>query len=60
MPSQRKENGIEDKGSYLSSLCLGVCIVGMYQILCLSVMFTVQHIISVCDSYIELKEHGEV
>lgn len=39
MLGQREENGIEDKGSYLSSLCLGVCIVGMYQILGLSVMF---------------------
>lgn len=60
MPSQRKENGIEDKGRYLSSLYLGVCIAGMYPILCLSVMFTVKHIISVCDNYIELKEHGKV
>lgn len=60
MPGQREENGIEDKGSYLFSLGLGVCIVGMYQIPGLSVMFTVRRKISACDNYIEPKEHGKL
>ena len=60
MPGQGEENGIEDKGSYLSSLCLGVCIAGVYQIQDFSMMFIVKCIILVCDDYTELKEHCKV
>lgn len=60
MPGQREENGIEDKGNYLSSLGFSVCIVGMIQILGLSVMFAIRCIISVGDNYTEQKEHGKL